>query len=99
MKLSEKKNISLVLSGGGVKAAAFHIGACIALKEKGFRFAGGSKEHVEKVYSDSTLTFKTYVGSSAGSVISTFLASGYDIDSIVDAFMKGAGHSVTAARN
>lgn len=99
MRLSEKKNLSLVLSGGGVKAAAFHIGVCIALREKGFRFAGGSPEHVANVFGDSKLTFKTYVGSSAGSVISTFLAAGYDIDSIVNAFMTGTGHTVTAARN
>jgi predicted acylesterase/phospholipase RssA len=99
MRLSEKNNLSLVLSGGGVKAAAFHIGVCLALKEKGFRFAGGSKGHIDKVYSDNKMTFKTYVGSSAGSVISTFLAAGYDLDSIVEAFMRGAGHSVTAARN
>jgi predicted acylesterase/phospholipase RssA len=99
VKLSEKNNLALVLSGGGVKAAAFHIGVCIALREKGFRFAGGSPEHVNNVFSDNKLTFKTYVGSSAGSVISTFLAAGYDIDSIVESFMRGAGHSVTAARN
>lgn len=99
MRLSEKKNLALVLSGGGVKAAAFHIGVCVALREKGFRFAGGSPEHVTNIFSENKLTFKTYVGSSAGSVISAFLASGYDIDSIVEAFMKGAGHTVTTARN
>lgn len=99
MRLSEKNHVSLVLSGGGVKAAAFHIGVCIALREKGFRFAGGSPEHVANVFSDNKLTFKTYVGSSAGSVISTFLAAGYDIDSIVNAFMAGTGQTVTAARN
>lgn len=99
MRLSEKKNLSLVLSGGGIKAAAFHVGVCIALREKGFKFAGGSPEHVANVFPGNSLTFKTYVGSSAGSVISTFLAAGYDIDAIVEAFMKGAGHSVTATRN
>ena len=50
MKLSHKKKIALVLSGGGIKAAAFHIGACLALKEKGFRFAGGTKEEVSAKY-------------------------------------------------
>lgn len=94
MHLSEKNNIALALSGGGVKAAAFHIGVCIALREKGFRFAGGSPDHVSNIYSDNKLTFKTYVGSSAGSVISAFLAAGFDIDSIVEAFMSGAGHDV-----
>ncbi len=42
MRLSEKKKIALVLSGGGVKAAAFHIGVCLAPREKGFHFAGGN---------------------------------------------------------
>lgn len=98
MRLSEKKSPSLVLSGGGVKAAAFHIGVCIALRERGFRFAGGSKEHVDNVFSKSSLTFKTYVGSSAGSVISTFLAAGYDIDSVVEAFMRGSGQSLASTR-
>ena len=99
MRLGEKQRVALVLSGGGVKAAAFHIGVCIGLRELGFRFAGGSHEHVTNVYSNNELTFKTYVGSSAGSVIATFLAAGYDIDSIVDAFMQGAGHDVTPKRN
>lgn len=91
MRLRERQNVALALSGGGIKAAAFHIGVCLALREKGFRFAGGSSESIERQYSDNSLTFKTYVGSSAGSVISTFLASGYDIDSIIEAFLQGTG--------
>lgn len=90
MKLSDKKKIALVLSGGGVKAAAFHIGVCLALKEKGFRFAGGTKEEVAARYTDDTLTFRTYVGSSAGSVISTFLAAGFSLSSIIHAFETGS---------
>ena len=31
MKLKNKSKIGLVLSGGGIKAAAFHIGVCLAL--------------------------------------------------------------------
>ena len=91
MKLSEKKKPSLVLSGGGIKAAAFHIGVCLALQEKGFNFAGGSPEHVAKNFNEDAMTFRLYVGSSAGSVISTFLAAGYSIDSIINAFTQGAG--------
>ncbi len=98
MRLSEKQNLALVLSGGGVKAAAFHIGVCIALREKGFKFAGGSPEHVTNVFAANEMTFKTYVGSSAGSVIATFLAAGYDIDSIVEAFMRGTGDTETSAK-
>lgn len=90
MRLSEKKRIALVLSGGGIKAAAFHLGVCLALREKGFSFAGGSAEDVHMKYADDKLTFKVYVGSSAGAVISTFLASGYGIEAIIDAFERGA---------
>ncbi len=90
MRLSEKKRIALVLSGGGIKAAAFHLGVCLALREKGFQFAGGSTEDVHMKYEDDKLTFKVYVGSSAGAVISTFLASGYSIEAIIDAFERGA---------
>lgn len=91
MRISEKKNLALVLSGGGIKAAAYHIGVCLALRDKGFKFAGGSPTQVATDYSDDSLTFKTYVGSSAGAVISTFLAAGFDVDSIINAFTRGAG--------
>ncbi len=90
MKLKGKKKIGLALSGGGIKAAAFHIGVCLALKEKGFRFAGGTKEEVASKYSDDDKVIKLYVGSSAGAVISTFLASGYSLQAIISAFEKGA---------
>src|SRR5437016_2564395 len=89
MRLSEKRNLSLVLSGGGVKAAAFHVGVCLALQEKGFRFAGGTREEVEERYPDNRMTFKTYVGSSAGSMISTLLASGHPIEHLMEAFEMG----------
>ncbi len=93
MKLSEYKSPALVLSGGGIKAAAFHIGVCLALKQLGFNFAGGSKSFVENNFDpdDSSLTFKTYVGSSAGSVVCSFLAAGFSIESIIEAFTQGNG--------
>jgi predicted acylesterase/phospholipase RssA len=90
MRLSEKKKIALVLSGGGIKAAAFHLGVCLALREKGFSFAGGSPEDVQMKYSDDRMTFKVYVGSSAGAVITTFLAAGYSVEAIIDAFERGS---------
>ncbi len=95
MRVSEKKKIALVLSGGGLKAAAYHLGVCLALREKGFKFAGGSAKDVKLHYEDDKMTFKVYVGSSAGAVISTFLASGYSIDSIIDAFEKGSVSDLT----
>lgn len=92
MKIRNKKKIGLVLSGGGIKAAAFHIGVCLALKEKGFRFAGGSKEQVKRSYpDDDPLTIRLYVGSSAGSFIASVLASGYSIEGLVNAFQVGHG--------
>lgn len=91
MRLSEKKRVALVLSGGGIKAAAFHIGVCLALRDKGFKFAGGSFPADPDADESSPLTFKIYVGSSAGAVISTFLAAGYSVDAIIDAFTRGAG--------
>lgn len=99
MRLSEKKKVALVLSGGGVKAAAFHIGVCLALREKGFKFAGGTSSKDRLEFVGKPLTITLYVGSSAGSVLATFLASGYSLDSIIDAFTKGAGlKSLTRAK-
>lgn len=90
MQLKSKKKIGLVLSGGGIKAAAFHIGVCQALKEKGFKFAGGSKDLVRHIYPDKDpLTIRVYVGSSAGSFVSAILASGYDLESLINAFQIG----------
>ncbi|MGE0527806.1 MAG: patatin-like phospholipase family protein [Bdellovibrionales bacterium] len=100
MKLSEKKRIALVLSGGGVKAAAFHIGVCLALREKGFQFAGGNSAKDRLTFASKPLTFNLYVGSSAGSVVASFLASGHSIDAIIDAFTRGAGlDSLTRAKS
>lgn len=50
MNIKDKKKIALVLSGGGIKAAAYHVGVCLALKEKGFQFAGGAKELVRQKF-------------------------------------------------
>lgn len=97
MNIQSKKKIALVLSGGGVKAAAYHIGVCLALKEKGFVFAGGSKEWVQQKYPmdtpDKNPTIRLYVGSSAGSFIAAILASGRSLESLVTAFQVGSGDS------
>lgn len=93
MNIRQKKKIGLVLSGGGIKAAAFHIGVCIALKEKGFKFAGGHKELVRHNFADENMTIRLYVGSSAGAFISAILSAGYDIESLINAFQLGSGQS------
>jgi predicted acylesterase/phospholipase RssA len=92
IRLREKKKIGLVLSGGGIKAAAFHVGVCLALKEKGFHFAGGSKEVVRKNFpDDQPMTIRLYVGSSAGSFVSAILSAGYTMEALSHAFELGAG--------
>lgn len=92
LNIQRKKKIALVLSGGGVKAAAYHIGVCLALREKGFSFAGGSKELVLQKYpqdKNSLGVIRLYVGSSAGSFIASILASGKSLESLISAFQVG----------
>jgi predicted acylesterase/phospholipase RssA len=92
MQIHEKRKIGLVLSGGGIKAAAFHIGVCLALKEKGFKFAGGTKEQVQKNFpDDDPMTIRIYVGSSAGAFVSSILSAGYSLEALVNAFQIGSG--------
>lgn len=93
-RIRNKKRVALVLSGGGIKAAAFHIGVCLALKEKGFKFAGGTKDFVQKNFpEDSPLTIRTYVGSSAGAFVSAILSAGYSLEALVSAFEVGLGQT------
>jgi predicted acylesterase/phospholipase RssA len=92
MNLRNKKKVGLVLSGGGIKAAAFHIGVCMALQEKGFKFAGGTKEAARQQFpDDDPKTIRLYVGSSAGAFVASILASGYPIESLINAFQVGLG--------
>lgn len=91
LKIREKKKIGLVLSGGGIKAAAFHIGVCLALREKGFKFAGGTKDQVNRIFGDDPMTIRLYVGSSAGAFVCSILAAGYSLEALVDAFAVGVG--------
>jgi predicted acylesterase/phospholipase RssA len=87
MRFKNKKSIALVLSGGGIKAAAFHIGVCLALEEKGFKFRGGQKKDLPEEI--DPLSINTYVGSSAGAIISVFLAAGYTVEDLIIAFEMG----------
>lgn len=92
MRIKDKKKVALVLSGGGIKAAAFHIGVCLALQEKGFKFAGGTKEMVRQNHNlDDPMTIRLYVGSSAGAFVASILAAGYPIESLINAFQIGSG--------
>lgn len=100
MRIRDKKKVALVLSGGGIKAAAFHIGVCLALQEKGFKFAGGTKEMVRQNFNDKDpLTIRLYVGSSAGAFIASCLSAGYPVESLINAFQVGSGTTPTFEKN
>ncbi len=99
MRIRDKKKIALVLSGGGIKAAAFHIGVCLALKEKGFKFAGGTRDLVKQKFpDDDPMTIRLYIGSSAGAFVSSILAAGYSVEALINAFQMGSGHDPVFAR-
>lgn len=89
----EFNRTGLVCSGGATKAAAFHIGVCLALRDRGFSFVGGRAENPPPVNSlpypparRHPFEIDTYVGSSAGAFIVAMLASGVPIESIVNSF-------------
>jgi predicted acylesterase/phospholipase RssA len=90
MRLKNSSHVALVLSGGGLKAAAFHVGVCMALQEKGFYFAGGTPDHVERYTPNHNKVIRTYVGSSAGAIVASFLASGYPIEVVRESLDVGA---------
>jgi predicted acylesterase/phospholipase RssA len=87
--LSSKTKIAFICSGGAVKAAAFHMGVAMALEHDGFIFEGGlSHESSELGSSDPSKTISSYVGSSAGCLITSYLANGGGIKDILSAFQS-----------
>lgn len=97
IKIPSKKRIAFVCSGGAAKAGAFHLGVALALQEKGFNFVGGLKrtplEGENQVIANPKRDVQIYVGSSAGSIISSYLAGGYSLDQIFDAFLGRKGEA------
>jgi len=85
-RIPKKKKIALVLSGGGTKAAAFHIGVAYALKEGGFEFYQGLKSD-QNAAPPGERAIQTYVGSSGGSFIAAVMAAGYSLENISASFM------------
>ena len=86
INVSEYKNkrIALVLSGGVVKAAAWHLGVALALEELGFTLKSNKNSDLDEITNKRSLEIDTYVGSSAGAMICTFLASGLTPQEIID---------------
>ncbi len=102
LNLKNKKKVAFVCSGGATKAGAFHLGVALALQEKGFIFSGGLRKEgnpdiridrpaatasPSEEIQDPHKTIQMYVGSSAGSVIASYLGAGHDLDLIFDAFL------------
>jgi predicted acylesterase/phospholipase RssA len=86
IQIGPKRKIAFVCSGGATKAGAFHLGVALALQEHGFKFYGGLQSSAPK--SPGPMDISTYVGSSAGSIISTYLAAGYSLDNIFNSFLN-----------
>jgi predicted acylesterase/phospholipase RssA len=78
----KNKKIAMVLSGGVVKAASWHIGVALALEELGFTF-----KH-NKSNNNSQFEISTYVGSSAGALMSVFFASGIGPQDIINSMLS-----------
>ena len=92
----------LVCSGGATKAAAFHIGVCLALRDLGFTFVGGKAVNPAAPGSVGLAKYHpqqiaTYVGSSAGALIVTLLAAGVEIESIINAFSSDSEFKIPSA--
>lgn len=79
----KNKKTALVLSGGVVKAASWHLGVALALEEFGFVLKH-NKSPIDPDYEIST-----YVGSSAGSLINLYFASGFRPIDVIDATING----------
>jgi predicted acylesterase/phospholipase RssA len=79
----KNKKTALVLSGGVVKAASWHLGVALALEEFGFVL----KHNKSPTNPDHEIS--TYVGSSAGSLINLYFASGFRPIDVIDATING----------
>lgn len=76
-----------------MKAAAFHVGVAMALEARGFSFRGGiiGEGQSPKVRTDSNKAkISTYVGSSAGSLVATFLAQGGNLKDLEASFFENS---------
>lgn len=81
VSLLDGKKTALVLSGGVVKAAAWHLGVALALEELGITFKHNYSEP------NPTREISTYVGSSAGALMCCFFASGLGAQDIIKSFL------------
>ncbi len=88
-----KKKIAFVCSGGASKAGAFHLGVALALREQGFSFRGGILGQAQVPTPPKPMEISQYVGSSAGSMICSFLAAGYSLENIFNSYLGKTGET------
>ena len=79
----KNKKTSLVLSGGVVKAGAWHLGVAHALEDLGFTFAS-----ISNPKPDCDYTISSYVGASAGSLINMYFANGFTPTDVIKSFLR-----------
>lgn len=85
------KKTGLVLSGGVVRAAAWHIGVCLALEELGYyldNYKAGTRDQ------EHPLKISSYVGSSAGAMMATIFAAGYGPREMMNAMLGAKGSTM-----
>ncbi len=80
----KNKKTALVLSGGVIKAASWHLGVALALEELGFSLKS-NRNSIPEQTTKKTFEISTYVGSSAGAMICLYLALGYTPQEIATA--------------
>jgi predicted acylesterase/phospholipase RssA len=83
-----KNKFALVLSGGVVRAASWHLGVALALEELGFTFHSSSNQQP----TSKRLNISTFVGSSAGSIINAYLTSGFNPNEIIESVLGMKDH-------
>lgn len=100
----KNKKTAFVLSGGVVKAAAWHLGVALALQELGLTFKSNRSSSLENIYKknyhqkQNTLEIGTYVGSSAGALVGLYLASGHSPDEVINATLNSKNTSLRRIR-
>jgi predicted acylesterase/phospholipase RssA len=78
----KNKKFGLVLSGGVVKAASWHMGVAKALEDLGFNLVhNDTKEKTD-------LDISTYVGSSAGALACLYFTSGYGPMDVIESMVE-----------
>jgi len=77
----KNKKIALVLSGGVIKAGAWHMGVSLALEDLGLHFKSN-----ESITGEGP-EISTYVGSSAGSFVNLYLAAGIRPHQVIESFL------------